>query len=132
LRRAAGSSPRPRRFFPPGEDPPPTVAAPAGGPHPADPTIADRKGEAYYRQNSGEGGGYSHIMPPNSKACFWRGDDQTHTFETMVCASSYHPGGVNVLFLDGSVRYVKDSVNRAAWRAIATYAGGEIVSSDSF
>jgi prepilin-type N-terminal cleavage/methylation domain-containing protein/prepilin-type processing-associated H-X9-DG protein len=98
----------------------------------ASPTIADRKGEAYYRQNCGEGGGYSHIMPPNSKACFWRGDDQTHTFETMVCASSYHPGGVSVLFLDGSVRFVKDSVSRAAWRAIATYAGGEIVSSDSF
>ena len=53
----------------------------------APPTIADRKGEAYYRQNSGEGGGYSHVMPPNTKSCFWKGDDQTHTFETMVCAA---------------------------------------------
>jgi prepilin-type N-terminal cleavage/methylation domain-containing protein/prepilin-type processing-associated H-X9-DG protein len=97
---------------------------------PLSPTVADRKGEAYYRQNSGEGGGYSHVMPPNSKACFWRGDDQTHTFETMVCASSYHAGGVNVLFLDGSVHFVKEGVSRATWRAIATYAGGEIVSAD--
>jgi prepilin-type N-terminal cleavage/methylation domain-containing protein/prepilin-type processing-associated H-X9-DG protein len=96
------------------------------------PTIADRKGEAYYRKNSGEGGGYSHIMPPNSKACFWKGEDQTHTFETMVCASSYHPGGVNVLMLDGSVHFVKNSVNLAAWRAIATYAGGEVISADSY
>jgi prepilin-type N-terminal cleavage/methylation domain-containing protein/prepilin-type processing-associated H-X9-DG protein len=98
---------------------------------PLTPTVADRKGEAYYRQNCGEGGGYSHVMPPNSKACFWRGDDQTHTFETMVCASSYHSGGVNVVLLDGSVRFVKNSVNPATWRAIATHAGGEVISSDS-
>jgi len=95
------------------------------------PTVGDRKGEAYYRHNCGEGGGYSHIMPPNSKACFFKGDDQTHTFETMVCASSYHSGGVNVLFLDGSVRFVKDSVSTATWRAISTHAGGEIISADS-
>jgi prepilin-type N-terminal cleavage/methylation domain-containing protein/prepilin-type processing-associated H-X9-DG protein len=96
-----------------------------------DTPTADRKGEAYYRQNSGEGGGYSHIMPPNTKSCFWKGDDQTHTFETMVAASSYHPGGVNVVFLDGSVRFVKNSIGPATWRAIATYAGGEVVSADS-
>jgi prepilin-type N-terminal cleavage/methylation domain-containing protein/prepilin-type processing-associated H-X9-DG protein len=95
------------------------------------PNIADRKGEAYYRQNCGEGGGYSHIMPPNTRSCFWSGDDQTHTFETMVCASSYHSGGVNVVMLDGSVRFVKNSINPQAWRAIATYSGGEVVSADS-
>jgi prepilin-type N-terminal cleavage/methylation domain-containing protein/prepilin-type processing-associated H-X9-DG protein len=97
---------------------------------PLTPTVADRKGEAYYRQNDGEGGGYSHVMPPNTKSCFWKGDDQTHTFETMVAASSYHPGGVNVVMLDGSVHFVKNSVNTTTWRAIATYAGGEIISAD--
>jgi prepilin-type N-terminal cleavage/methylation domain-containing protein/prepilin-type processing-associated H-X9-DG protein len=96
------------------------------------PVNADRKGEAYYRKNSGEGGGYSHIMPPNSKACFWKGDDQTHTFETMVNASSYHPGGVNLLLLDGSVRFIKNSISTPTWRAISTYAGGEVISADSF
>jgi prepilin-type N-terminal cleavage/methylation domain-containing protein/prepilin-type processing-associated H-X9-DG protein len=95
------------------------------------PTIADRKGEAYYRQNDGEGGGYSHVMPPNTKSCFWKGDDQTHTFETMVAASSYHPGGVNVVMLDGSVHFIKNSINPATWRAIATYSGGEVISADS-
>jgi prepilin-type processing-associated H-X9-DG protein len=49
----------------------------------------------------------------------------------MVCASSNHSGGVNVLQLDGSVRFVKNSISRATWRAIATHASGEIISSDS-
>ena len=38
----------------------------------------------------------------------------------MVAASSHHPGGVNVLFMDGSVRFIKNSVNFQAWYAIAT------------
>jgi prepilin-type processing-associated H-X9-DG protein len=49
-----------------------------------------------------------------------------------TAARSYHPGGVNVLFLDGSVRFIKNSVNLNAWRAIATIAGGEVVGADAF
>jgi prepilin-type N-terminal cleavage/methylation domain-containing protein/prepilin-type processing-associated H-X9-DG protein len=37
---------------------------------------------------------------------------------------SFHPGGVNALFGDGSVRFVKDSVNLVAFRAILSLAGG--------
>jgi prepilin-type processing-associated H-X9-DG protein len=51
---------------------------------------------------------------------------------TMITASSNHPGGVNVLFMDGSVRFVKSTVNYQSWYAIATPNGGEVVSSDSF
>ena len=50
----------------------------------------------------------------------------------MVAASSYHPGGVNVLFMDGTVRFVKNTVNFVPWYAIATVAGGEVVSADAF
>ncbi len=49
-----------------------------------------------------------------------------------INSRSYHPGGVNVLLGDGSVRFVKTSVNGAAWRALGTVAGSEVVSSDSF
>jgi prepilin-type processing-associated H-X9-DG protein len=47
-------------------------------------------------------------------------------------ASSPHPGGVNVVLCDGSVRFVKDSVARTTWRALGTRAGNEVISADAF
>ena len=44
-----------------------------------------------------------------------------------IPARSYHPGGVNVLFMDGSVRFASDSVDLGVWRAAGTIAGGETV-----
>jgi prepilin-type processing-associated H-X9-DG protein len=43
-----------------------------------------------------------------------------------------HPGGVNALFVDGSVRFVKDSIARQTWWALGTKANGEVISSDSY
>jgi len=45
---------------------------------------------------------------------------------------SFHNGGVNALFGDGSVRFIKDSIHLAAFRGILTLSGGEVVSSDQF
>jgi prepilin-type N-terminal cleavage/methylation domain-containing protein/prepilin-type processing-associated H-X9-DG protein len=45
---------------------------------------------------------------------------------------SNHPGGVNALYGDGSVRFIKDSINLVAFRSILTIAGGETVSSDQY
>jgi prepilin-type processing-associated H-X9-DG protein len=45
---------------------------------------------------------------------------------------SYHPGGVNSLFADGSVKFFKSSVNGDAWRALGTVQGGEVLSADSY
>jgi hypothetical protein len=44
-----------------------------------------------------------------------------------ITARSYHPGIVNVLLMDGSIRSVGDSVSLNVWRALATPAGGEVV-----
>jgi prepilin-type processing-associated H-X9-DG protein len=47
-------------------------------------------------------------------------------------ASSNHSGGVNVCFADGSVKFVKDSINRMTWWGLGTRDGGEVISSDSY
>jgi prepilin-type N-terminal cleavage/methylation domain-containing protein/prepilin-type processing-associated H-X9-DG protein len=49
-----------------------------------------------------------------------------------LSASSYHPGGVTALFCDGSVRFIKDSINPVPWRALGSIAGGEVISADSY
>jgi prepilin-type N-terminal cleavage/methylation domain-containing protein/prepilin-type processing-associated H-X9-DG protein len=45
---------------------------------------------------------------------------------------SYHPAGVNALFGDGSVKFLKDTLNVVVLRKIISIRGGEVVSSDSF
>src|SRR5262249_54873602 len=47
-------------------------------------------------------------------------------------ADSWHPGGVNVTMGDGSVKFIKDSINMKTWMALGTRAGGEVISSDSY
>jgi prepilin-type processing-associated H-X9-DG protein len=47
-------------------------------------------------------------------------------------ARSRHPGGVNALFADGSVRFIKNSINGATWIALGSIGGGEVISSDSY
>ena len=49
-----------------------------------------------------------------------------------VASRSYHPGGVNALFADGSVHWIKNSVNYQTWRALGSVGGGEVISSDSY
>jgi prepilin-type processing-associated H-X9-DG protein len=41
---------------------------------------------------------------------------------------SFHPGGVNVLFGDGHLGFVLDSVNASVWTALGTYNAGDLVS----
>jgi prepilin-type processing-associated H-X9-DG protein len=49
-----------------------------------------------------------------------------------VPSTSAHPGGVNVTMVDGHVQFIKNSISRPTWWAIATKANGEVVSSDSY
>ena len=43
---------------------------------------------------------------------------------------SFHPGGANVAFADGSVRFVKESVTIALLAALVTKSGGEVIPGD--
>ena len=51
---------------------------------------------------------------------------------SFVNASSNHPGGCNFAFSDGSVRFIKDSINMQTYESLGTRAGGEVISSDSY
>jgi prepilin-type N-terminal cleavage/methylation domain-containing protein/prepilin-type processing-associated H-X9-DG protein len=79
---------------------------------------------------------YSHYNTPNKFTCIssaeTTGSGQWGGAAGLVTATSNHPGGVNVCFTDGSVRFVKDSVSPPTWWAIGTRNQGEVVSSDSY
>jgi prepilin-type N-terminal cleavage/methylation domain-containing protein/prepilin-type processing-associated H-X9-DG protein len=70
---------------------------------------------------------FLHVSTPNTRSCGF-----FLALRADMPPSSRHPGGLNVLFGDGSVEFVKDSVNLLIWRALGTRAGGEVVSADSF
>lgn len=48
----------------------------------------------------------------------------------VVGTRSYHTGGINTLLMDGSVRFVTNSISQATWRAVGTRAGGEVLGID--
>ena len=86
------------------------------------------RGQQYYR-NLPATSTFSHTMTPNMKSY----DCANSAFScTHLAARSNHPGGVNAVFCDGSVRFVKDSVNGATWLALGTMKGGEVISADSY
>lgn len=59
---------------------------------------------------------YMHVQPPNSVMGHYNTSMDEGDF--VVTASSNHPGGVNVAMVDGSVRFVNDSVSRKLWWAV--------------
>lgn len=100
-------------------------------PGPSCQTVTSRigyRGNQYYRWIP-QTTNYTHTVPPNYTGLDC--GDSSITAAHMA-ARSYHSGGVNVGFADGSVRFIKSSVNLVNWRALGTRAGAEIVSADSF
>ncbi len=47
-------------------------------------------------------------------------------------ADSYHPGGVNGMMADGSVRFFKDTISQRTWWALGTRANNEVISASSY
>jgi prepilin-type processing-associated H-X9-DG protein len=78
---------------------------------------------------------YIHWGTPNSLPCHNNTQENSQVWEgsnSMATVTSNHPGGVNLCLADGSVRFIKDTVNYVTWWAVGTRNGGETVSSDSW
>jgi prepilin-type N-terminal cleavage/methylation domain-containing protein/prepilin-type processing-associated H-X9-DG protein len=70
---------------------------------------------------------YSALYPPNDPLhekyeCYW------YSSGNRFGARSQHPGGVNVCFTDGAVRFVNSSIDLTIWRAASTVNAGDTVS----
>jgi prepilin-type N-terminal cleavage/methylation domain-containing protein/prepilin-type processing-associated H-X9-DG protein len=81
---------------------------------------------------------YSHTVPPNFKG----GDCMDNTqrpgevasstlWAGHIASRSYHTGGVNVVFGDGSVRFIRDSIDPTIWYNMGTRAGGEAIANEN-
>jgi prepilin-type N-terminal cleavage/methylation domain-containing protein/prepilin-type processing-associated H-X9-DG protein len=104
-------------------------------------TVSNKNQPVYYGgmwDSVNMGGGeyntcYVHWVTPNKNSCYaTNGSSTGGWFRDAVTATSNHPGGVNVAFADGSVRFIKDTVGLQAWWSIGTRGGGEILSADSY
>jgi prepilin-type processing-associated H-X9-DG protein len=68
---------------------------------------------------------YNHHLLPNDPR--WDCSNASHN-PGQAAARSQHTGGVNVLLGDGSVRFATNGINPTTWQALATRAGGEVMS----
>jgi prepilin-type N-terminal cleavage/methylation domain-containing protein/prepilin-type processing-associated H-X9-DG protein len=89
---------------------------------------------------SSAGMGYSMfitIVPPNSQTYQWN-DCSSYASGNSVAnsefsnATSMHPGGANFVFADGSVHFLKSSINMNTYWALGTRNDGEVISADSY
>ncbi|WP_435018193.1 DUF1559 domain-containing protein [Tundrisphaera sp. TA3] len=69
--------------------------------------------------------------PLNPPCIIGTGILPTGTNPTRFGSRSRHPGGVNVTGGDGSVKFIKNTINLQTWRAFSSTQGGEIISSDA-
>ena len=80
---------------------------------------------------------FNTVLPPNSKDYPWSicklGTKGSAPNESQfINAQSYHPGGANFLFTDGSVKLIKDAVNMNVYWALGTRNYGEVISADNY
>lgn len=61
---------------------------------------------------------------PNSPKATWGSSTWARNLSTV---GSYHPGGVNGGFMDGSVRFIPDTIDGQMWFAMGTPNGGEVI-----
>lgn len=79
-------------------------------------------GRAWSSGYSLTGATYVHILPPNSTLGHFTTSEDEGDF--LVTPSSNHTGGVNLVRVDGSVSFISDGIDRAAWWALGACNDG--------
>jgi prepilin-type N-terminal cleavage/methylation domain-containing protein len=98
---------------------------------PRDLPVESRSGESWFLSGF-HFTNYNHCATPNPKIvdCAFAKESEPLQRRTVIqgvfSARSYHPGGVNVMRMDGSVGFAKDSIDLKTGRALSTRSGGEI------
>lgn len=74
------------------------------------------------------------LLPPNSgyPNCKFSGGGGGFDNNGIYGMSSFHPGGGNIAFSDGSVRFLKTTTNRRIVWALGSRAQGEVISADQY
>ena len=78
---------------------------------------------------------YNHSSAPNTVQCVASNDPNGEAWGSLPDAippSSNHPGGVNCAMSDGSVKFIKDTINLQAWWSLGSRNRGEILSADQY
>ncbi len=108
-----------------------TIAAGEGLP-------AQRADNNVWEWNSGANGTTVPINYFSGQSCTLPGNGWGSTNWASRCAytntgfKSHHPGGCNFVFVDGSVHFLKQTINMITYCAIGSRNGGEVVSSDQY
>jgi prepilin-type N-terminal cleavage/methylation domain-containing protein/prepilin-type processing-associated H-X9-DG protein len=99
---------------------------------------AQRADNNVWEWNSGANGTTVPINYPSPQSCSLPGNGWGSQNWASRCAytntgfKSKHPGGCNFLFVDGSVHFLKQSINMFTYCALGSRNGGEVLSSDSY
>jgi prepilin-type N-terminal cleavage/methylation domain-containing protein/prepilin-type processing-associated H-X9-DG protein len=95
----------------------------------------------YWSDGSSVASGFNTILPPNAPSCTASGYASQES-RILAPPTSNHPGGVNVCMLDGSVRFISETIdtgnlslglvdggpsNYGVWGALGSRAGGESI-----
>lgn len=92
-----------------------------------DPWRQHERGAGWAWNFNETGATYTHTMGPNEPTCSHFHGGHDWGIDNMNSASSAHPGGVQVLFGDGTVRFISDNINIQIWWGIGTRNGGEVL-----
>ena len=79
----------------------------------------------------------SNTVSPSASNCNGQWQNTTAPIGCRYSAAakgfvSFHPGGANFVFADGSVHFLKTSINLVTYCALGSRSGGEIISGDAY